>query len=233
MVSGAVSISLTSSAASLVRHLSSRARWRLASASAGPCAIKGLTRCLWSTSAMLRRKRAYSTRRCRFASLHALPVIFVCENNGYSTHSPLSVRQPDRPISRLGLAHNVPGVDLDGNDVVAVRDATVEAVDRARTGGGPTLLVCETYRWLEHVGPNSDTHLGYRSEEEVNSWMLRDPLITLRSRLLERQPDWEALEGTFDTEIAMEVEEAFAFARSSVFPDPSETVRLGLCRRAR
>lgn len=157
-----------------------------------------------------------------FASLHALPVIFVCENNGYSTHSPLSVRQPDRPISRLGLAHNVPGVDLDGNDVVAVRDATVEAVDRARTGGGPTLLVCETYRWLEHVGPNSDTHLGYRSEEEVNSWMLRDPLITLRSRLLERQPDWEALEGTFDTEIAMEVEEAFAFARSSAFPDPSE-----------
>jgi pyruvate dehydrogenase E1 component alpha subunit len=157
-----------------------------------------------------------------FASLHALPVLFICENNGYSTHAPLSVRQPDRPISRLGLAHNVPGVELDGNDVVAVRNAAMSAVDRARAGGGPTFLVCETYRWLEHVGPNSDTHLGYRTEAEVNEWKLRDPLVILRDRLRESHPDWAALEETFDAEIAVEVEDAFAFALRSTFPDPSE-----------
>lgn len=157
-----------------------------------------------------------------FASLHALPVLFVCENNGYSTHSPLSVRQPNRPISRLGVGHDVPGVDLDGNDVTAIRGAAANAVERARAGEGPTLLVCETYRWLEHVGPNSDTHLGYRSEDELNAWKRRDPVAVLSARLRESHADFASLEEAFEAEIAVEIDEAFAFAVGSPFPDPSD-----------
>ncbi len=157
-----------------------------------------------------------------FASLHSLPIIFVCENNGYSTHSSLSVRQPDRPISNLGIAHNVPAEDVDGNDVMKVRNASEIAVNRARSGGGPTLLVCETYRWLEHVGPNTDTNIGYRTEAEVDKWKLRDPLTIQRNRLIALNQDWGSIEAAGEELIRTEIRQAFEFAQTSSFPDPSQ-----------
>jgi len=157
-----------------------------------------------------------------FASLHALPVVFVCENNGYSTHSPLSVRQPPRPISQLGKAHNVPGEELDGNDVVAVRESAARAISRARAGDGPSLLVCETYRWLEHVGPNQDTHLGYRTQKELDNWMKHDPLEILRERLSFGKEDFSLDVERFEAQITEEVNRAFEMAVSSPFPQASE-----------
>lgn len=157
-----------------------------------------------------------------FASLHGLPVIFVCENNLYSTHASLNVRQPTRPLSNLAIAHAVPCIHADGNDVEAVLAAATQAVEHARHGKGPHMLVFDTYRQLEHVGPDSDVHLGYRSKDEVDSWIGRDPLVTLGNRLSSRVPSWdEHLDGV-EKAMAVEIQEAFDFATSSPFPGADE-----------
>lgn len=157
-----------------------------------------------------------------FAALHSLPVVFVCENNLYSTHSGLSVRQPARPISDMAIAYGIPGITRDGNDVFSVSDAAAEAVSKARLGLGPSLLVFNTYRWLEHVGPGSDLGLGYRTAEELESWKSRDPINTLRLRCSKSIADWDNVEEQLETEIAQEIGDAFFFARNSPFPEALE-----------
>jgi TPP-dependent pyruvate/acetoin dehydrogenase alpha subunit len=157
-----------------------------------------------------------------FAALHSLPVLFVCENNLYSVHSDLSVRQPARPISNMALAYGIPGITCDGNNVLSVSEVAAEAVIRARMGLGPSLLVFDTYRWLEHVGPGSDLELGYRSAEELERWKSRDPLQILRLWCRANVTDWDTVEQQFEVEIADEIIDAFSFARNSPFPDISE-----------
>ncbi len=157
-----------------------------------------------------------------FAALHSLPVLFVCENNLYSVHSDLSVRQPARPISDMALAYGIPGITCDGNDVLSVSQVAAQAVSRARLGLGPSLLVFDTYRWLEHVGPASDLELGYRSAEELELWKSRDPLQRLRLRCRANVTGWDAVEQRLETEILDEIVDAFSFARNSPFPDISE-----------
>ncbi|MDA9227014.1 thiamine pyrophosphate-dependent dehydrogenase E1 component subunit alpha [Actinomycetota bacterium] len=157
-----------------------------------------------------------------FAALHSLPVLFVCENNLYSVHSSLSVRQPARPISDMALAYGIPGITCDGNNVLSVSEVAAEAVSRARMGLGPSLLVFDTYRWLEHVGPGSDLELGYRSAEELDRWKSNDPLQILRLRCRAKVTDWETVEQQLEVEIAEEIIDAFSFARNSPFPHISE-----------
>ena len=157
-----------------------------------------------------------------FAALHNLPVIFVCENNLYSTHSGLSARQPERPIADMALAYGIPGITCDGNNVLSVSKVAAEAVSRGRMGQGPSLLVFNTYRWLEHVGPGSDLELGYRSEDELEKWKARDPIQAMRIRCRSSVNDWDAFEQQFETEIDEEIFDAFSFARTSPFPDTSE-----------
>ncbi len=110
------------------------------------------------------------TESLNLAALHRLPVLFVCENNLYATCTPLAPRQPAAAaeIRRRGEPFGIPGVRVDGNDVLAVHEAAATAVARARKGEGPTLLECMTYRWKGHVGPDADTHLGYRSQVELD-----------------------------------------------------------------
>jgi len=157
-----------------------------------------------------------------FAALHSLPIVFACENNLYSVHSPLSSRQPVRPISDMALAYGIPGIVGDGNDVLAVSDIAAEAVNRARKGLGPSLLEFTTYRWLEHVGPSSDLDLGYRSVEELDSWKLKDPVQRQRLRCSLKFADWRAQEMLIENEIMEQIDAAFVFARNSPFPSPSE-----------
>ncbi|MBX3126617.1 MAG: thiamine pyrophosphate-dependent dehydrogenase E1 component subunit alpha [Polyangiaceae bacterium] len=122
-----------------------------------------------------------------FALLERLPVVFVCENNLYSVQTPLSARQPaGRTIAQVAAGHGVETESVDGNDVFAVQRAARAAVDRARAGGGPTFLELATYRHLEHVGPNEDVSLGYRSAEEVEAWRARCPVEHATRVLLER-----------------------------------------------
>ena len=157
-----------------------------------------------------------------FASLKKLPVIFVCENNFYAVHSHLSARQASDNIYKRAEAHNMPGVRVDGNDVIAVFDATQEAIKRTRAGEGPTLIECRTYRWLEHVGPYFDYDLGYRSKEELDEWIERCPLKTYKEFLLNHHIMSELEMNRIAKQIDDEIEEAVQFAKSSPFPDASE-----------
>jgi TPP-dependent pyruvate/acetoin dehydrogenase alpha subunit len=155
-----------------------------------------------------------------FAVLHKLPVVFVCENNLYSVYSPMSVRQSeDREVFEVAAGHGLESRQADGNDVVTVYNEAETAVARARSGEGPTFLEFKTYRWLEHCGPNYDNDLGYRSPAEFQEWKKRCPVERHRRSLLERGVIGEIEATSLTEEIQREVDEAFAFAKSSPFPE--------------
>ncbi len=161
-----------------------------------------------------------------FASVNRLPVVFVCENNLYSVHTPMEIRQPPgRSIAEIGQAHDIPGFRADGNDVGCVWDLGGQAVARARAGKGPTLLEFETYRWAEHCGPNEDIELGYRSAEEFADWQGRCPVERARAALYEGALLDDERHALLRNEIDEEIEAAVAFAKSSPFPDPGELAR--------
>ncbi len=157
-----------------------------------------------------------------FASVHALPVVFVCENNLYSVATPMSARQPaGREIADIAKAHALASGSADGNDVEAVWRLAGEAVARARSGGGPSLLEFSTYRWLEHCGPSEDVKQGYRSAEEIAQWQSRCPIVLSQRRLgAAGLLSADAL-AEIEVEISAEIDAAFAFARSSPFPNPA------------
>lgn len=156
-----------------------------------------------------------------FAKLMDLPVIYVCENNLFSIYTALSDRQPDRPLTDLAVAHGVAASQHDGNDVETVYAVMDAAVSRARTGGGPSFLVFDTYRWFEHCGPNMDNHLGYRTEQEFEVWKGRCPVTSLRQKLLATGAADEAALAGMSREISEQIDAAFDFARNAPLPDPS------------
>lgn len=156
-----------------------------------------------------------------FAALKSLPVLFVCENNLYSVYSPLEVRQaPARDRLALARAHGMPAAHDDGNDAEAVLLSAQEAAERARRGEGPTYLEFDTYRWLEHCGPHNDDHIGYRSLEEAEAWRGRCPVDRMRRQLEEAGLLDETILQEAEVRIQAEIQEAFAFAQASPFPDP-------------
>jgi TPP-dependent pyruvate/acetoin dehydrogenase alpha subunit len=157
-----------------------------------------------------------------FAALRRLPVLFVCENNGYATHSPLAARQLTPDIAPRAAAHHVPGVTVNGNDVVAVYRAGREAVARAQAGEGPTFIEAKTYRWREHVGPNFDVELGYRTQAEIDAWVARDPITALGRQLERRGILTAAARTALDASVDAEVADAIEFAKSSPFPDVAD-----------
>jgi pyruvate dehydrogenase E1 component alpha subunit len=158
-----------------------------------------------------------------FAALKRLPMVFVCENNLYSCFSPLEVRQaPERDLLAIARANGIPAVAGDGNDVDVVHRLAAEAVQRARSGGGPTLLEFATYRWREHCGPNFDTDIPYRPDGEFEDWTGRDPVIAYRARLVAGQHVTEQALDAVEAEIAAEVDAAVRFAKESPFPAREE-----------
>ena len=116
------------------------------------------------------------------ASIWKLPVIFVCENNLYGISMHQSRHQAIQDVADRAVAYNIPGVVVDGNDVLAVYEAAKEAIDRARSGQGPTLIECKTYR---HRGHFEGDPTIYRDPEEVNEWLQKDPIIRLREFMLD------------------------------------------------
>lgn len=155
------------------------------------------------------------------AALYRLPVIFICENNFYSSHMHLLEHRAEDNIYKSGEAHGIPGVRLDGNDVIGVYRATVEAVTRTRNGDGPTLLECRTYRWRGHVGPAWDIDVGVKRKDELQEWLPKDPVARIRACLVELGMGQEEFE-SIEQEIRAELEEAVVFARQSPYPDESE-----------
>jgi pyruvate dehydrogenase E1 component alpha subunit len=155
-----------------------------------------------------------------FAALRGLPAVFLCENNLYSVYTPLDQRQPKRPLVELGRAHGLTCCHVDGNDVRAVLLAANEAVDQARSGGGASFILADTYRWREHCGPSYDNDLGYRTEEEFQAWRERDPIVRQRRLLTEAGLLDPQREADFVRTIEDEIAEAFAFAEAAPYPEP-------------
>jgi 2-oxoisovalerate dehydrogenase E1 component len=149
-----------------------------------------------------------------------LPAVFVCENNLYATEVPFAQATASPYVARRAAAYGMPGVEVDGNDVLAVYQAAGDAVRRARAGDGPTLIECKTYRLRAHGEGMRDG--GYRSQEEVDAWLLRDPIALLRPRLLgsgaASQADLDAIEA----DVRRLVDDAVAFAESSPVPDTAK-----------
>ena len=157
-----------------------------------------------------------------FAALKRLPVVFICENNGFSVYSPLSVRQPpNRDLIGIAKAHGVEAYRGDGNDVLEVCDLAERAVQRARNGDGPTLLEFTTYRWREHCGPSFDDDLGYRREDEISEGRKRCPIARLEQHLLRERILDESAIAAIGEALSQEARDAIQFGKRSPFPDES------------
>jgi pyruvate dehydrogenase E1 component subunit alpha len=135
-----------------------------------------------------------------FAGVWHVPVVFVCQNNQWAISVPLKKQTHSRTIAQKALAYGLPGIQVDGNDVLAVYAATREAVARARAGDGPTLIECVTYRLGVHTTADDPTK--YRSDLEVAMWEQKDPLTRFRAYLEKRNLLEEGLEQRVDDEIA-------------------------------
>jgi len=153
-----------------------------------------------------------------FAALKRLPMLFACENNLYATYSHITRRQPLDCIYRHGEPYGVPGERVDGNDVLAVYLAASRAVERCRDGKGPALLELITYRWREHVGPNYDWEVPYRTREEVERWMAKCPVAAWEDYLLAARIARRSKLDLISAKIAEEVRSAFTRVENDPFP---------------
>ena len=155
------------------------------------------------------------------ASAWSLPVIFVCENNLYAMGTRQSRIMNIENIADRAVAYGIPGVTVDGNDVLAVFEASQKAVDRARSGGGPTLIECKTYR---HKGHSRVDPARYRPKEEVEQWLAKDPLRRFKETLVQNDAFSRAEVQKIEENVAAEIEEAVKFAVESPYPSPEEAL---------
>jgi pyruvate dehydrogenase E1 component alpha subunit len=157
------------------------------------------------------------------AAIWRLPVIFVCENNGYSEWTATEKLTAGR-IADRGQPMGIPGQQVDGNDVLAVRGATERAVERARAGEGPSLIEALTYRWHGHNEGEEAFAGAYRPEAEQESWRKRDPIKAYAERLIAAEVIDQATWDSIDADEVAAVDAAVAFAKQSPFPDPEEAL---------
>lgn len=152
-----------------------------------------------------------------FAALKKLPIIFICENNLYAIHTHQQQRQPISNICDRVRSYGIPAERIEDNDAIALHKQVSQTVEALRKGQpGPFFFECMTYRWKEHVGPNEDFHLGYRTQAEAQPWIENDPIKRLGEKLEVQQRQ------QIETEVEARIQEAFAFAEDSPFPDTSE-----------
>lgn len=157
-----------------------------------------------------------------FAALKKLAVVFVCENNFFSSHLPLRDRRAEDNIVDTARGHGMPGKRLDGNNVIEVFLAAHEAVERCRRGEGPTFLECRTYRWRGHVGPSWDLGINIREKAELDAWMARCPISMLERYLQEQNGLSEDEKKEITAQVGEEVSRAVRFARESPYPAVEE-----------
>jgi len=163
-----------------------------------------------------------------FAALKKLPIIFVCENNLYSTHLPIDEIRVNRQIYQLGKPFGEKCYRVDGNDVLKVYEQAHKAVELCRSGEGPVLLECMTYRQRGHVGPDDNvqgTHTDIRPPKELARWVKKDPIKRLEQQLLKEFGADEKQLAAVRHSVEQEVAEAFEFALGSSFPDCQEVSR--------
>lgn len=146
-----------------------------------------------------------------FAGVFQTPTVFICQNNQWAISVPREKQTRSKTLAQKAVAYGIPGLQVDGNDILAVYAAAKEAVDRARSGDGPTLIECVTYRMMMHT--TADDPKRYRKEEEVNQWKEKDPLVRLQKYLKDKgvkKEKIEGLEGEATEEIQAAVDKAEA-----------------------
>src|SRR3989344_1982743 len=152
-----------------------------------------------------------------FATLKKLPIIFICENNYYAIHTHQTQRQSNLNIWEKAQSYGIPSERIEGNDIFKIYEKISETVKVLRRGGtGPFFFECMTYRWREHVGPNDDFHLGYRTEKEREPWVKNDQVQKLAALIDPKKRK------KIETLIENEIKEAFEFAENSPFPEDFE-----------
>jgi pyruvate dehydrogenase E1 component alpha subunit len=155
-----------------------------------------------------------------FAALYRLPVLFVCENNAFAIHTPLSKRWATDRLCERVETFGIPSTKIADGDVLKARTWAVESAAALRGGeAGPRFLECGTYRWREHVGPGEDYDAGYRSRADLLSWQRNDAVERMGERID------TARRARIDSAIEREIEGAVAFAEESPFPEPAELSR--------
>lgn len=152
------------------------------------------------------------------SSIWDLPVVYFCENNQYAMSMAITRSAKIEKLSERAASYGIPGVTVDGNDLVAVYTATREAVARARGGGGPTLIEARTYRWKGHSKSDKQR---YRTKEEVKEWQDRDPIGRLAARLTEAGLLDEAEQAQLAAKVEEEMRTSIDFAKSCAEPDPN------------
>ena len=157
------------------------------------------------------------------AAIWGLPVIFLCENNQYAVTSSFKKMVAAENISDRAASYAIPGVLVDGQDVLAMHEAVSHAVERARSGQGPSLIEGRTYRYYDHsLGMNRIVRASYRSDEEMEHWKQRDPIDIHKTLLLSQDIAPQAEIDQMEDEIKKQINDAVEFARESPYPDPSE-----------
>jgi len=156
------------------------------------------------------------------AAIWGLPVVYVCENNLYAASTPVSVAFKIENIADRAAAYGMPGVVVDGNDVMAVYEAAGEAIGRARRGEGPTFIECKTYRLCGHSRSDPRT---YRTKEEEAVWEARDPIPNLGERLKDMGLATDETLAAIEGEVESLIDEAVAFAEESPSPKPTDTLK--------
>jgi pyruvate dehydrogenase E1 component alpha subunit len=155
------------------------------------------------------------------ASLWKLPVVYVMENNTYGEYTPADKSTAGSGPARAE-AMGIPSRSADGNDVLAVYQAALWAVERARTGLGPSFIECETYRWRgHHMGDQGDTY-GYRNAEEIDTWMRDCPIERFKAVLIAAEVAGEPDLAAIDRRVQQEIDEAVEFAKNAPYPESAE-----------
>jgi TPP-dependent pyruvate/acetoin dehydrogenase alpha subunit len=155
------------------------------------------------------------------AAIWKLPVVFVCENNLYAISTPCSLHLPIENVAERGASYGMPGVVVDGNDVLAVYEAAQKAYDRARKGEGPTLLECKTYRWRGHSERDPRDS---RPKEEIAAWKERCPIKRFREYLLSKKIASQTELAKIEESVKAEVVDAIKFAEESPYPPAEEAL---------
>ncbi|HET8524234.1 MAG TPA: thiamine pyrophosphate-dependent enzyme, partial [Thermomicrobiales bacterium] len=157
------------------------------------------------------------------AAIWDLPVIYVCENNMYATEVPFNYATRNTEVAERARSYGIPGVAVDGNDVLAVYEVAAEAVQRARSGHGPSLIECKTYRTRPHAEGMRDA--GYRTAEEIEDWKTRNPIDRLADSLVSHGSASDADIEAVQHEVTEMVAEALQFATDSPYPDPDTATK--------
>lgn len=158
-----------------------------------------------------------------WAGIYNLPVVFICENNGYAISLPSTKQTATPQIADRAQSYGSPGITIDGFDAMAVYEATQEAISRAREGHGPTLIEAMVYRYMPHTSNDDDSN--YRSREEVDAWKARDPIPKLRDHLVGMGVLSEEEDASIRETVAREINEATEFAEQSPAPKGEDALR--------